>query len=246
MIFMSSFGDLDALAIFESLGAVGYKNTSAELSDVDLVRAMAATGKPVILSTGLADMNDIERALDACRTVGNADVILLQCTVAYPAPVDIIDLRAMATMRETFGTLVGFSDHTMGYHVAAAAVALGACVVEKHITLDRALPGPDHRFAMEPAEFRTLVQSIRDVEAAMGSDRKDGPRGAEKTVYDFARRSLHAAKDIPKGTVLTEDMLCIKRPGYGIAPYRKSEVLGKTVAANIVADEWITWDRISG
>jgi sialic acid synthase SpsE len=245
VVFLSSVGDRDAISRLEAVDVVGYKNTSAELSDVELISAIAATGKPVILSTGLADEADITRALAACEAAGNRQVILLQCSVAYPAPMEIVNLRAMETMRNRFGTLVGFSDHTLGDHVAVAAVAMGARVVEKHITLDRALPGPDHRFALEPDELAGMVRRIRDVEAALGDGRKDGPRGPEMDIYLMARRSLHAAVDIPKGTVITEDMLCIKRPGMGIAPWRKSELLGRVSTASIAADRWITWEDVT-
>ncbi len=243
-VFLSSIGDTEALALLEGLDVCGYKNTSFELTDLDLIGAMAATGKPLILSTGMADMDDIRRAVEVCRRAGNDQVILLQCTSLYPAPAHLSNLRAMAAMRDAFGLLTGYSDHTEGDQVPLAAVALGACVVEKHFTTDRSLPGPDHFFAMEPDGFRTMVSRLREVEAALGDGVKDGPRREERENFEIGRRSLHAAVDIPAGAVITTDMLCVKRPGLGIPPHRRGELVGRTARADIKADQWITWDAV--
>jgi sialic acid synthase SpsE len=243
-VFMSSLGDVVALDLLEKIGTVAYKNTSFELTDVELIGCMATTGKPVILSTGLAYRDDIRRGLDSCVAAGNDQVILLQCASLYPAPPALANLRAIDTMRRMFGTLVGYSDHTLDDHVALAAVARGACVVEKHVTLDRSLPGPDHGFAMEPAPFAAMLSRLRDIEAALGDGVKDGPREAEMENFRMGRRSLHAAVEIPAGTRISDEMLCVKRPGMGIEPYRRREIVGRTAKATIRMDHWITEDML--
>jgi len=231
--FFSSPCDVEALAELDALGVPAHKLASFDLPDVGLVAAMARTGKPIVLSTGMATWMDIQLALDAMAAEGNDQAILLQCTSLYPA------------MRAAFGTLVGYSDHTMGDHVALASVALGACFIEKHFTLDRSLPGPDHPFAMEPTELAAMVQRIREVESSLGDGRKAGPRPEEMEMAAKGRRSLHARDDIPAGTVIADDMLVVKRPGLGISPSLRSQVVGRKAARVIEHDEWITWDSLT-
>jgi sialic acid synthase SpsE len=205
---------------------------------------MAATRVPVILSTGMADWMEIQRGVDACRGEGNADIVLLQCTSLYPAPVDLSNLRAIPTMRQAFGVLTGYSDHTHGDHVSIASVAMGACMIEKHFSMNRKLPGPDHSFAIEPGELKDMVKRVRDIESALGDGVKNGPRAAERDMYEKARRSLHAAKPIAKGERITDAHLTAKRPGLGIPPYLREQVIGRVAKADIPADQWITWDVI--
>ena len=245
VVFISSLGDREALALLEAINVGGYKNTSFELTDLGLIGQMARTGKPVILSTGLADMGDIDRALAACRAEDNDQIVLLQCTSVYPAPPSLANLRVMATMRQDFDTLVGYSDHTLDDHIALAAVTMGACVIEKHITLDRSLPGPDHSFAMEPGELGLMMKRLRDIETALGDGVKDGPREAEMENFRMGRRSLHAAVEIPAGTQITNDMLCVKRPGMGIEPYRRDAVVGRQARSTIPSDHWITAEMLN-
>jgi sialic acid synthase SpsE len=242
--FFSSPCDAEAIEELAALDVPAYKVASFDLPDTDLIGLMAKTGKPVILSTGMATMDDMRRAIDTCHDHGNDQVALLQCTSLYPAPAALSNLAAMSAMAEAFDVVVGYSDHTNGDHVSLAAVARGACIIEKHFTLDRSLPGPDHKFAIEPDELATMMMRLRDVEAALGDGEKNGPRPEEAEMFEKGRRSLHARVDIAKGDKITNDMLCIKRPGLGIEPHGRTEVTGQTAGVDIAADQWITWDMI--
>jgi sialic acid synthase SpsE len=242
--FFTSPCDPDAVAELAALEAPAYKVASFDLPDVELIGQMARTGKPVILSTGMANREDIQRGVQACRSNGNEQVVLLQCTSLYPAPADLSNLRAMATMRADFDCLAGYSDHTEGDSVAVASVAMGACMIEKHFTLDSSLPGPDHTFAIEPQALAALVRKVRDVEAALGDGLKDGPRAAEREMFEKGRRSLHTKVDIAAGQVIETSMLTVKRPGLGISPAQQAEVVGRVAKMDIAADHWITWNMI--
>jgi sialic acid synthase SpsE len=189
-------------------------------------------------------MEEIEDAVLTCREAGNDNIVLLQCASMYPSSPDIMNLRAMKTMRRAFGAHTGLSDHTRGIHISLAAAAMGARVIEKHVTLDRNLEGPDHPFAIEPDELAELVRNIRDVESAMGDGLKRGPNASELEFYEKARRSIHAKVDISEGEIITEEMLCSKRPGYGIRPKFIDLVVGRSAKRKISAEEWITWDVI--
>ena len=244
VVFFSSPCDVEAIDELAALDMAAFKVASFDLSDMDLIGQMAQTGKPVILSTGMADWMDIERAVGACRAAENDQIVLLQCTSLYPAPAALSNLRALSVMRAAFGTLVGYSDHTEGDQITLAAVALGASVIEKHFSLDRSLPGPDHSFAMEPDELVLMMRRLREVESALGDGAKNGPRSDEREMFEKGRRSLHARIDIDEGTVITSDMLTVKRPGLGIAPYLRDHVIGRRARMSIPADKWITWDAI--
>lgn len=244
LVFLSSPCDVEAIDELDALGTPAFKVASFDLTDLTLIRHMARTGRPIILSTGLADWMDIQRAIDACRQEGNDNIVLLQCTVLYPAPAYLANLRAIKVMREAFGVLTGYSDHTEGDHVCLASVALGACIVEKHFTLDRKMVGPDHSFAIEPGELKRMMQRLREIEAAMGDGAKTGPRPEEQEMFEKGRRSLHAERRIAKGEVITPDMLTSKRPGLGIAPYLMNVVVGRMARTDIEADQWITWEMI--
>ena len=244
IIFFSSPCDSDAILGLCDLDVPAYKVASFDLTDDVLISEMAAIGKPMIMSTGMATWMDIQVAVDAVRRVGNEQIVLLQCTSLYPAPVRLSNLNAMSSMRSAFGTLVGYSDHTLGGHVVLAAVAKGASVIEKHFTLDRTLPGPDHAFAIEPNEMFDLMQQIRDVEEAFGEGIKNGPRIEEIEMAEKGRRSLHARVPIAAGQVIKPEMLVAKRPGLGIPPFLRPHVLGRTARRNIDADDWITWDML--
>ncbi len=234
---MQAVDELDEVSPF-------FKIASFEIVDLELLQYCASKKKPLIISTGLANMEEIEQAYLCCRNAGNEHVVFLQCASMYPSPPHIMNLRSMETIRRAFGTPVGLSDHTLGIHISVAAVGLGASVIEKHITLNRALPGPDHPFAIEPEELKEMVRQIREVESALGDGRKLGPAPEEMEFYVKARRSIHAAQDIPKGTTLTRKMLCVKRPGYGIAPRHMDILLGRRAARNIEADQWIAWSMV--
>lgn len=243
--FLSSPFDRDAVDSLDALDVAAFKIASFEIVDVGLLAYVASKGRPVILSTGMATLGEIEDALAALAPVADVGICLLQCASLYPAPPSIMNLRAMDTMRAAFGVPVGLSDHTRGIHVASAAVAMGASLVEKHFTLDRSLPGPDHPFAIEPTELSEMVHHIRDVEAARGDGHKRGPSAEESAeMYTKARRSLVAACDIPKGTRLRAEMLTVKRPGFGIAPKLLDTIVGRVVTVDVEADEIIVWDML--
>jgi sialic acid synthase SpsE len=244
MEFFSSPCDLDAIAELAALDVPAYKVASFDLTDDFLISKMAEVGRPLILSTGMAAWSDIQVAVDAARTAGNDQIILMQCTSLYPAPAHLSNLRAMASMRTAFGTLVGYSDHTLGDHIPLAAAALGACAIEKHFTLDRSSAGPDHPFAMEPQELAEMVHKLRDIEAGMGDGMKSGPRSEEREMAEKGRRSLHARVAIAAGEVITAEKLVAKRPGLGIPPKMRDQVIGRRARHDIEQDQWITWEMI--
>jgi N,N'-diacetyllegionaminate synthase len=243
--FFSAPFDYEAVAELAELGVPLMKIASGEIVDLPLIRRAAATGIPLLISTGMARLAEIEDALSAAEDAGAPAVGLMQCASIYPAPVERINLRAMRTLREAFGVPAGLSDHTLGSTVPIAAAALGAAFIEKHITLDRGMEGPDHSFATEPAELAAMVRAIRDAEAALGDGRKDGPIPEEREEnYVLARRSLIAARDLSAGTVLEPEMLTVKRPGFGIAPKHFDLVVGRTLRTDVEADDVLTWDMI--
>jgi len=243
--FFSSVFDEDAVRELDELDVPMIKIASFELVDLPLIRLAAATGRPLLISTGMATLGEIEDALRAAGDGGAPAVGLLQCTSVYPAPAARANLNAMATMRSAFKVPVGLSDHTEGMAVAIAAAALGATFLEKHFTLDRTLPGPDHPFALEPDELRSMVDGIRAAEAALGDGRKDGPSPEEADeMYANARRSLIVTRPLPKGTVLDREMLTTKRPGFGVPPKDLELVLGRELKVDVDEDEILTWDMV--
>ncbi|WP_445147913.1 N-acetylneuraminate synthase family protein [Baekduia sp. Peel2402] len=233
---------IDALA---AIGVPALKIASFELVDLPLIRHAAATGIPLILSCGMATYGEIEDALGAVADGGGREVALLRCASLYPSPPEIMNLNAMATMRAAFGVPVGLSDHTTGIAVATGAAALGMEVLEKHFTLDRGMEGPDHPFAVEPGELKAMVAAVREVEAALGNGRLEGPSEAEAgEMYTLARRSVIAAAEIAAGTTITEDMLTVKRPGYGVKPRDLPLLVGRVARVDIPFDEVITWAMV--
>ncbi len=243
--FLSSPFDRRAVDELDALDVAAFKIASFELVDLPLIEYTASKGRPIIFSTGMANLGEIEDALATARSSGTDRFCLLQCASMYPAPTHIMNLRSMATMRAAFDIPVGLSDHTLGIHIAPAAVALGAELIEKHFTLDRTSPGPDHPFAIEPQELKALVQHVRDVEAALGDGRKAGPSEEEaEEMYPKARRSLVAACDIPAGTKIARQMLTVKRPGFGIKPRFLDAVVGRETSTDIEADEVIVWEML--
>ncbi|MFH1386138.1 MAG: N-acetylneuraminate synthase family protein [bacterium] len=231
---------VDELAPYVDL----YKIASFELVDIPLIKFIAKKKKPIIISTGLAKMQEIKDAYSTCINAGNKKVIFLQCASAYPAKAEIMNLSAMKNISGSLGVISGLSDHTLGIHISVAAVAMGAKVIEKHFTLDKKMEGPDHPFAVEPKELKALVSQIREVEAAIGSGKKLGPRACEMENYQIGRRSIHAKTEIPKGTIIKDEMLIVKRPSFGIQPKYFDKVVGKKTKRSIKADEWITWKSI--
>jgi sialic acid synthase SpsE len=243
--FFSSPFDHEAVAELDALDVPVLKIASFEIVDLPLIKRAAETGRPLLISTGMATIEEIAEALESAREGGAAAVGLMQCTSVYPAPAERANLRAMETMRAEFGVPVGLSDHTEGITVPIAAAALGGAFVEKHITLDRSMKGPDHPFAIEPGELKAMVRGIRDAEAALGDGRKDGPSPEEsEEMYRLARRSLIVTRDLAAGTVLERDMITVKRPGFGIAPRHLEDVLGRELKADVEEDDILTWELV--
>jgi N,N'-diacetyllegionaminate synthase len=216
---------------------------SGEVTNLPLLRHVAAKGRPILLSTGMATLAEVAAAVDTIRAAGDPPLAILHCVSAYPAPVEDTNLRAMDTLRERLGLPVGLSDHTLGIEIALAAVARGASVLEKHLTLDRALPGPDHRASLEPADFTALVRGVRAIERALGDGDKR-PMPSELDTRAVARRSLVAARALPPGHRLTRVDVAIKRPGTGIAPADLDAVVGRTLARAVGADELLDWSAL--
>ena len=241
--FFSSPFDHEAIDELAEVGVPLLKIASGEIVDLPLIRKAASTGIPLIVSTGMASLAEVGEAVAAAEEAGATALALMQCASVYPAAPELINLRAMHTLRDEFGVPAGLSDHTTGIVVPAAAAALGAAMIEKHITLDRSMEGPDHSFAIEPDELAAMVTAVRDAEAALGDGRKEGPSEAERDEnYVLARRSLIAARDLAAGTVIEADMLTVKRPGSGIAPKHFDDVVGQTLAQNVEADDVLTWE----
>ncbi len=232
ILFLSSPFEEESSDFLDALGVTAFKVPSGELTNLPLLRHLARKGRPLIVSTGMATLAEVDEAVEALRGAGCRKIILLHCVSQYPADPQDSNLRAMATMREAFGVPVGFSDHARDSTVAIVAVALGACVLEKHFTLDRALPGPDHRASVEPEELTALVRAVRSAEQALGDGRKE-PKSCETETARTARKSLVAAKVIAMGATLTADMVEIKRPGTGLPPKRMAMLLGRRARLEI-------------
>lgn len=243
IMFLSTPFDYDAVEELDALGMECYKIASFEMVDIPFLKYIAKKQKPIILSTGMAAMGEIEEALQAIYGQGNEQVVLLHCGISYPMPVEEVNLAAMDTMKQAFQLPIGYSDHTLGITVPIAAVARGAKVIEKHFTLDRKLKGPDHKFAIEPHELKAMVKAIRDTEKAIGSPVKALAQ-VEEIHHRRGRRSIFAKTDIPKGTIITEDMLAVLRPGIGLMPKYFDIVVGRVAQNDIKKNEPITWDKI--
>ncbi len=243
MTLFTSVFDLGMVGPLQSLGTPAFKISSSDVTHLPLIRCAAATGLPVIISTGLSTIDEVGEAVACCRDAGNDDIILLQCTSVYPPADDEVNLNAMATLRDAFDVPVGFSDHTLGVEVAIAAVAMGACIVEKHFTLDKEMPGPDQQLSLDPAELARLVSAVRRVEQARGTAEK-APTASERSILVDSRRGLFAARDIAAGEALTEEAIRILKPAKGIAPKSLGEVLGRTAKRAIPRMAPIRWDDV--
>ncbi len=235
--FLSTPFDIESIHFLNEMLDI-WKVPSGEITNYPYLVEIGRTKKKVILSTGMADMNEIQEAINVLKQNGTEDMTILHCTTEYPAPIKDVNLNVMQTMRETFGYPVGYSDHTQGIEVDLAAVALGATVIEKHFTLDRNLPGPDHKASLEPDELKAMVNGIRKIEQALGSNEKR-PTEVEIKNRLVARKSIIARTLIKKGDVLTEDNITTKRPGTGINPMRWNEVLGTKAIRDFKEDELI-------
>jgi sialic acid synthase SpsE len=242
--FLDSPCDFEAIDLAVHVDMPLLKVASFDMVDIRLVERVSQTGRGIILSTGMANMSEIETAVNICRQNENDKIIILQCTSIYPALAQLSNLNAMETIKRAFNVIVGYSDHTLGDHISCAAVALGAKVIEKHSTLDRNMNGPDHAFAIEPHELKDMVLKIRDIESGLGDGIKNGPRLEEMEFYQKARRSIIAKRNIAKGEIIKDEDLIIKRPGYGIHPSQLAIVVGRIAQTDIEADEPLTWEVI--
>lgn len=238
--FLSTGFDIESLDLLASLGIPFFKVPSGEITNLPYLQHIGRMGKPVILSTGMADMAEIGAALRVLEEAGtpHQEITVLHCNTEYPTPMRDVNLRAMLSIRDAYDVQVGYSDHTAGIEVPIAAVALGATVIEKHFTLDRNLPGPDHRASLEPGELKAMVAAIRNIELALGDGVKR-PSSSEAKNIAIARKSLVAARPIRAGEPFTLDNLAVKRPGTGVSPMRLNEMLGRVAGRNFQADELI-------
>ncbi len=238
--FLSTGFDQESVDLLVELGLTQFKIPSGEITNLPYLRHVGGYGDPVILSTGMATLGEIETALEVLEQAGTprSRITVLHCNTEYPTPMADVNLRAMVTIREALGVAVGYSDHTLGIEVPIAAVALGATVIEKHFTLDRTLPGPDHRASLEPDELKAMVTAIRNIEQALGDGLKR-PSPSEAKNKPIARKSLVAAVPIRTGEVFTPDNITVKRPGTGISPMRWDEVIGRCAGRDFAVDELI-------
>ena len=241
IIFFSSPCDYEAVDELEQLNVPIYKVASFDITDIELVKYIAKTKKPIILSTGLADFRDIDRAIKACKSVGNNKIMLLECTSIYPAPENLMNLNAIKVMKKKFKVITGLSDHSMGDHMILASIALGAKIIEKHFTLNRNMTGPDHNFAMEPKEFRNMVTKIRKIESGLGSGIKKINSQKELEMSRKGKRSIHVNKYLKKNDIIKKSDLTFKRPGLGINPHDWKKVIGKKLIRSIKEDYWLQW-----
>lgn len=241
-LFSTPFDDT-AVAFLEAMNVPAYKVASFEIVDLPLIRTIAETGKPLIMSTGMASLREIEEAVETAHSAGNQQIILLKCTSAYPAPAADMNLRTMQHMQEHFGVPVGLSDHTLGPAVPVAAVALGASLIEKHFSLSRSIPGPDSQFSLEPEEFRTMVDLVRTAEEALGEVSYE-VSAREAASLSF-RRSLFVVKDVRQGEILTSDNVRSIRPSNGLPPKHMPDVLRKKAARDIERGTPLSWEHIS-
>ena len=243
LIFLSTAFDDDSIDLLARLKVPAFKIPSGEITNVPYLRKIGLQKKPVILSTGMSTIEEIQEAVAVLNGQGCHEIVLLHCTTSYPAPTESVNLCALKTLRDVFSLPVGYSDHTEGMAIPIAAVALGACVVEKHLTLDRTLPGPDHKASIEPDEFKKMVRAIRDVERALGDGIKK-MQPCEVSNRDVVRKSIVAAKEISQGSKISEKMLAVKRPGTGIEPKYVEKLVGKKARSGIKKDAVITWEML--
>jgi N,N'-diacetyllegionaminate synthase len=245
--FFSTAFDVEGVKYLDQLGLDRFKVPSGEITNYPYLRAIAQLGKPVILSTGMANLGEIESAIHVLRTYGikRKDITVLHCNTEYPTLMEDVNLKAMKTIEKAFGVDIGYSDHTLGIEVPIAATALGATVIEKHFTLDRNLPGPDHKASLEPHELKAMVQAIRNIELAIaGSGRKE-PSKSEIKNKEIARKSIHLSKALHKGDILTEDNIIALRPGDGISAMEWERVIGRTIAHDKEAFDKLNWSDLS-
>ena len=244
MEFMSSPFDHDAVNFLETLDVPAYKIASFEITDIPLIELVASKGKPIVISTGIACEADITDAVEACRRVGNDQIVLLKCTSSYPTPLEEVNLRTIDLLREKFKVHVGLSDHTLGSVVPIGAVALGAAVVEKHFILARSQNSLDAAFSMQPGEFKDMIGNIRELEKALGHQTLD--LTAKSLENRFFARSLYIVKDVQQGGVLTEHNVRSVRPSFGLPPKHMKDIIGKKANQDLARGTALSWDYVSG
>jgi len=242
LILFSTPFDKTAADFLEEINVPCYKIASLEITDIPFIEYVASKGKPVIISTGIATLSDIEEAVNACKKVGNTQIALLKCTSAYPTPLEEVNLRTISNMAETFKTVIGLSDHTLSISVPIASVALGACIIEKHLTLDRSLGGPDAAFSLEPDEFKAMIKSVREVEKALEEVSYELTEKMKKSREHS--RSLFVVKDMKAGETFTEENVHSIRPGYGLPPKYLKNILGRRAVKDIKKGTPLNWDII--
>jgi N-acetylneuraminate synthase len=241
-LFSSAF-DSSAVDFLEEMKVPVHKVASPEIVDIPLIEHMAHTGKPLIISTGMATLAEIDDAVSAARQAGTRQIALLKCTSAYPAPFEEMNLRTIPHLAQAFGVVAGLSDHTLGISAAVASVALGSLIIEKHFTLSRAIPGPDSAFSLEPQEFSAMVIAVREAEKALGEVRY-GVTERERPSRDF-RRSLFVVRDMKAGETFTEENVRSIRPGHGLLPRYLPDVLGRRAARDLKRATPLTWDMVA-
>lgn len=232
ILFLSSPFDTWAVELLTEIGVPAFKIASGEITNWPFLSYVAAKGKPIILSTGMSDLAESEQAVGVLREAGCSELALLHCTSDYPADAATSNLRAMHTLSQAFGVPVGLSDHTLGIEIPVAAVALGAKIIEKHFTLDKQLPGPDHKASLDPVELRSMIQAIRNVERALGDGQKR-PTPAEMNTRQAARRSIFLRQAVPAGTRISRELLDFKRPGTGIPPSSLATIIGRKTSRSL-------------
>lgn len=238
IMFLSTPFDLDSLRYLNEIGIEIIKIPSGEITNYPYLREIGKLRKPIIMSTGMSTMAEVEEAVEVLQMNGAKDITLLHCNTQYPTPYGDVNLRAMLALKDKFHTEVGYSDHTLGIEVAIAATAMGATVIEKHFTLNRGMEGPDHKASLEPDELKRMIQSIRNIERAMGTGIKEPTNSEYKNIL-VARKSIVARKQIQAGEIFTEENITTKRPGDGMSPMRWNEVIGKTASREYGVDEKI-------
>ena len=245
--FLSTGFDYVSLDFLDEIEQPFFKIPSGEITNKPYLQYIASKGKPVLMSTGMANLDEIRVALDVLIEGGLKleNITVLHCNTEYPTPMKDVNLLVMNAIKEAFGVKVGYSDHTLGIEVPIAAVALGARVIEKHFTIDRSLPGPDHRASLEPAELKAMVSTIRNIELALSGGGKKEPSNSELPNRDIARRSIHLNSSVNGGDIITKDNLVMRRPGNGISPMLIDLVIGKKFKSSIEADNMLTWDQIT-
>lgn len=241
--FISTPYDIKSVEFLNEIGVNRFKVASADLINKPLIEAIAKTKKQIILSTGMATLGEIERTIAVINDFGNTDIIILHCTTSYPTPYEQVNMNVLGTLKKAFGLPVGYSDHTLGIEIPIMAVSMGAKVIEKHFTLDRTMEGPDHFASLEPDELKKMVEAIRNVEEAFGSERKEITDEEKKNIF-FMRRSIHASEDIKEGEIIKENNIKITRPFDGIEPWVLDVLLGKKIKVKVKKDEPIKWEDL--